>query len=225
MKKFSVNSKWRVFLILFAVFCTVFAFVWQIRPEYKGFVVLFFYTIPANSFIPFPHEPAILYYGKFYSPALIAVFAGIATCFAGFIDYEVLTPVFEVKKIKQWKKHPFYKKCVEYFYKMPFIAIVFAGFSPVPYYPFRVLAISTGYPMRKYLLAVFLGRAPRYYILAYTGYLFSIPDWVLILIGLIIVAFTYYGKILHTRNKDELRKCGQLCNERHNLISESESSD
>ena len=47
--------------------------------------------------------------------------------------------------------------------------MVFAGFTPVPFYPFRVIGIASGDARWKYILSTFAGRTPRYYILAWLG--------------------------------------------------------
>jgi ribonucleoside-triphosphate reductase len=63
------------------------------------------------------------------------------------------------------------------FNKAPFVALLVAGFTPVPFYPFRFLVVLARYPLPKYVLAIFLSRTPRFYLLALLGHIFKIPDY------------------------------------------------
>jgi len=38
-------------------------------------VLLFFYSMPANSFVPVPHEIGMIYFGRYYTPSLVALVA------------------------------------------------------------------------------------------------------------------------------------------------------
>ena len=63
-----------------------------------------------------------------------------------------------------------------------------AGFTPVPFYPFRFLVVMARYPRWKYLLAVFLSRTPRFYVLALLGQAIKIPDYLIIVIFIVLIA-------------------------------------
>jgi len=158
-----------------------------LKSKYALFA-LFLYTIPANSFIPFPHEPAVLYYGAMYAPLTVAVICGVATCISALIDYSVLGAAFTHRKAMEFKEESrLYKIAERYFSQAPFWTMVFAGFSPVPFYPFRVMGIASGYTRWKYVLSTFIGRTPRYYILAWVGNEYSIPGKYVILLFVIMV--------------------------------------
>ncbi|MBN2564097.1 MAG: DedA family protein [Candidatus Eisenbacteria bacterium] len=146
-------------------------------------LALFLYTIAANSFIPFPHEPAVLYYGATYPALTVALICGAATCISAILDYTVLGTAFMHRKAVEIKRDSrLYKAAVHYFNQTPFWTMVFAGFTPVPFYPFRVIGIACGYPRWKYVLSICVGRTPRYYLLAWFGNQYTIPAEVLILL-------------------------------------------
>ena len=199
-----LRKKWTIFLALMAAFGFAFFLIWRADPKYGGMVIYFFYTIPANSFLSLPHEPAVLYYAKMYSPLLLAILGGIATCLACFIDYEVLTPIFKLKKVSKIKETYLYKKCIDYFNKLPFVTIVLVGLSPIPFYPVRILAISSGYPMGKYMFSVFIGRVPRYYILAKFGQILRIPNWVIILLFAVMIGLIFLSRYPRTKSKNSV---------------------
>ena len=160
---------------------------------------LFLYTISANSFIPFPHEPAVLYYGALYPPLTVAAVCGVATCFSALIDYSVLGTAFTHRKAVHVKETSrLYKLGERYFNQTPFWTMVFAGFTPVPFYPFRVMGIASGYVRWKYVLSTFIGRTPRYYILARLGADLEIPGEYLVLL-LILMILPPIIRLLHGR--------------------------
>ena len=150
-------------------------------------LALFLYTISANTFIPFPHEPAVLYYGALYPPLTVALICGFATCISALIDYTVLGTAFSHRKAVEFKqKSKWYPTAERYFNLTPFWTMVFAGFTPVPFYPFRVMGIASGYARWKYVLSTFVGRTPRYYLIAWFGAEYTIPLELLILLFLVM---------------------------------------
>jgi uncharacterized membrane protein YdjX (TVP38/TMEM64 family) len=57
---------------------------------------------------------------------------------------------------------------------------VIAGFSPIPFDPFMFLSAAVGYSYTRYVLAIFVGRTPRYLLLACLGERSHIPTPILI---------------------------------------------
>ena len=169
-------------------------------PKFVGLVFLFFYIIPSNSFIPFPHEPAIIYYGKIFGPLLTTLTAIILTILACIIDYAVLTPVFFRTRVSRMRDTRLYQKIIYYYDKAPFLTNFFAAISPVPFYPIRILSVSSAYPLWKYTTSVLLGRIPRYYFLALFGAIVNIPNWIILLFFFSLVSVPIYRK-LSTRRK------------------------
>lgn len=166
-------------------------------PTYKGLVWLYVYSIPSHVYISvLPHEPVLLYIGKLYNIVLVVVAAGLGTAVAGFIDYETLGFALKHRSIKNlYHNKGFYRKAVELFYKAPFWVIVVAAFTPIPYYPIKLLSIASDYPEGKYLCALTVGRVPRYFLLAYAGLALNIPNWILmaLFVAMLIMAFAKRG--------------------------------
>ncbi len=191
------RRRWKWILSILALAAMIGALAFRYLPEYLGLVWLFFYIIPSNSFIPFPHEPAIIYYGKIYGPFITTLTALVPTIIACYIDYEVLTPAFDRTQLRKIKHTRIYRKTLHYFSKAPFFTNAFAALSPVPFYPVRILSISSGYPASRYTLAVLLGRLPRYFILAYGGAALDVPNGLILLIFvgfLLIIALRRWKK-------------------------------
>jgi len=145
-----------------------------------SYIYLAFYSIPANTAISvFPHEPVLIYFGKFANLWWAAAAASVGTLVAGILDHMVFVPVLNLHSLRGYKEKAFYRKAIGYFMKWPFPTLLVAGFTPVPFFPFKFLAFSIHYPMWKYLTALVVSRFPRYYLLALIGATFQIPTWIL----------------------------------------------
>jgi membrane protein YqaA with SNARE-associated domain len=124
----------------------------------ESYIYLAFYSIPANAAISFfPHEPVLIYFGKFANLWLAAAAATVGTVVAG------------------------------YFLKYPFATLVVAGFTPIPFFPFKFLSFSIHYPLKKYLSALVVARYPRYFLLAWLGAVTDIPNWLLFAAFLLVI--------------------------------------
>ena len=151
---------------------------------------LTFYSIPSNMAISvFPHEPLVVYYGRLYDPSLIAAIVMIGTIIAGILDYYVFAPIMEHRVTKFIRNTAEYKKAQKWFNYQPFLAIVIGGFSPLPFFIFKLLAFAAKYSVIKYLIALFVGRFPRYYLLAYAGSFFEIPPEIILIIFIVMISF------------------------------------
>ena len=175
-----MSKGWKAFLGAAAGLFTIAGAAALLLPQYRDLSLLFFYSIPANSFVPFPHEPALVYLGRSYHPVAVAVAAVAGTLIACFVDYRAINFAFENARIKRTRESDVYKGAVHYFMKAPFFAIWFAALVPfIPFYIFRILSPASGYPFQRYLVAVFLGRFPRYLLFAVIGNLLNLTNLML----------------------------------------------
>lgn len=153
-------------------------------------VVLFFYSFPSEFLVGLvPHEPVLLYFGEFYPPLTVALIAVSSTVLAEALNYSVFNFVADWKQFKRLTDRNIVRLMIRHFNKSPFLAIWIAGFTPIPFYPFRFLAVIGRYPVMFYLLAVFLSRAPRFYILAYIGEILRINGMLLIALFICLIIF------------------------------------
>jgi membrane protein YqaA with SNARE-associated domain len=158
----------------------------------EGYLYLAFYSIPSNTAISvFPHEPVLIWYGKFADLWLSAAAATAGTVVAGWLDHRVFVPVLNYSKIVDYKQNRFYRKSTDIFMRYPFATLVVTGLTPIPFWPFKFLCFSIHYPLWRYLTALATGRFPRYALLAWIGAEFGIPTWILILS--VVVIFALYA--------------------------------
>ena len=70
----------------------------------------------------------------------------------------------------------------------------------MPFYPVKILAIADGYPLSRFVLAVLVGRWPRFYLLAIGGREFQAPNAWLLIAAVVLEVLTVLG-IWRTRRK------------------------
>jgi membrane protein YqaA with SNARE-associated domain len=147
----------------------------------RSYLYLFFYSIPSNAAISvFPHEPVLLYFGKFADPWIAAAAATAGTLVAGWMDHTVFVPVLQLRALRGYRDSRLYRRAIELYRRWPFLTLVLAGFTPLPFFPFKFLSFSTAYPMPRYLAALAVSRFPRYLLLLWIGDVLELPTWLLV---------------------------------------------
>jgi membrane protein YqaA with SNARE-associated domain len=172
--------------------------------ESKSLWVLFFYSFPSEFLIAtVPHEPVLLYFGKFYAPLTVALVAIPSTLLTEMLNYSTFKYITDFNIFTKLRNKKALQKTIRFFNKAPFITLCIAGISPIPFYPLRFLVVLAHYPLWRYILAVFLSRFPRFIIFAYLGYKIQIPDYMLfaLFVTLIVVANITILQHLRTRKK------------------------
>lgn len=145
-----------------------------------GLLYYFFYMMVACTFFPLPTPPTVIYMGQHYPPLVVALIGALGSCIAGLIDYFIFSQLLRYKKVARIKETKTFQTFKKFFKKVAFLSMITAAFTPIPFDPFRFMAITTTYSKSKYVAAIFLGRGSRYYLLAAFGALVPIPTWILI---------------------------------------------
>ncbi|MCP4632411.1 MAG: hypothetical protein GY855_05755 [candidate division Zixibacteria bacterium] len=191
-----MTPKTYIFGAVMIVLGAVGVYMMMAKPDVNPLLTIFFYSIPSNCAIAiFPHEPVLVWYGKTVNLWHLATAATLGTLLAAYIDYKFFTPVLNLSYSRKYKEHNIYKTAHKWFYKIPFISLVVAGFSPIPFYPFKFMVYASKYSFVKYLAAIAVGRFPRYYLLALAGFTFQIPDWIIFGTFAMMIILVYYKKI------------------------------
>jgi len=152
----------------------------------------FVYMSLANTFIPLPTNPLILYMGREFSPIAVAIIGSLGTSLANTTEYLVLGVLLEYGRVKKIRETRPYRTMKRYFEVAPFALMVVVNFFPVPIDPARWMAISVDYPRWKYVAATFIGRFPRYFLLAWLGDRYDLSNRTILIIlaattGLVIL--------------------------------------
>lgn len=208
-KGISSHLKLLIFVGEIALFTALLVW-WLTSPsirQSKNLWVLFFYSFPAEFLIALvPHEPMILYFGKFYPPLTVALVGFLGTVITEALNYSVFKFVSDLTLFKKVHQKKTVTKIVNLFKRAPFAAIWVAGFTPVPFYPIRFLVVLSRYSIWKYLLGVSLSRTPRFFILAYVGHKINIPDYLLVLLFVVLIASIYLPSLVkYIKNRRKKR--------------------
>ena len=190
-----------ILLITESSFVIVFIAVWitsGILQKSTNLLVLFLYSFPSEFLMAvLPHEPVLIYFGKSFSPATVMAVALSSTLLVEVTNYYAIGHLFDLRAFQKIKGSPLVNKAVTLFLKAPFPALVFFAFAPIIFYPFRFLTVLSKYPARKYILAVALGRGPRFFLLALLGSKVDVPIGALILFTLSLFLM---GAVPYTRS-------------------------
>lgn len=178
----------------------------------KSLWVLFLYSFPSQFLIAVvPHEPVYFYFSKFYAPLTITFISVFGILLTEIVNYSTFKFVIDLKSFEKIRYSRFVEKLIKIFNKAPFIALWIAAFTPIPFYPFRFLVVMAGYPVYKYILALFLSRTPRLYLFAMLGRAFKIPDYLLGLLFIVLIliaAIPFIKRLLFKNKKLNIRRIG-----------------
>jgi membrane protein YqaA with SNARE-associated domain len=171
---------------------------------YRQYFHYFVYMSLSNSFIPLPTNPLIIYMGREFLPIAVAILGAVGTSVANTTEYLVLGVLLENKRVKKVKETATYLALKRYFETSPFLLMIVVNFFPIPIDPIRWMAISVDYPRWRYVLSTFLGRFPRYFLLAWLGdrYNLSNRTILIILAATILVVLVKKGWPYLRRKKD-----------------------
>ena len=194
------GQRWRLALLFLSLFAATQLVVALFFRSHQPLVWFTFYTAVSNFAIPWlPHEPIVLLYGTLYPPLVVALVGGFATCWMEFFNYRILAVLADLRWARSVLESRSYRTAEGYFKRLPFLTLVLAGATPVPYAPFRVLAVTSGYSQARYMVAVFAGRTPRYYLLALTGKALHAPFWAYLAFFAALVLALYWNRLASLR--------------------------
>jgi len=188
-----LNHWWRAFLLALAAYAILGTIVLLFVPDLAGVFLLGAYCIPANSVVPIPHEPAILYFAKFYDPFWCALAGTMGSLIACFADYAMVGAAMRHRALAKTRSSALFQWSTKWMKRYPFAITVLFSFTPLPIAIVRILAPAVEYNVRRYMLAQIVGRFPRFYILAWIGHTVMIPTWIIIGLGICLVVTFFIG--------------------------------
>lgn len=121
-----------------------------------------------------PHEPAVLWYGARLGLWHTAFIATVGTVAAAWVDHRLFVPL--IRRVAARRE---LSRGQRVFAKAPFAVIALSGLTPLPFFPFKALAFTTGYPLGRYLAAVAARSLPRYALLAWLGVAVRLSPWLI----------------------------------------------
>ena len=197
----------RAAYVAIAAVAVVATSVFLIAPEHRWLAGYGLYAIPAHLLISFlPNEPALLYVAKRYPPSLVASVGAAACAVAALLDFWLIGWFVSHGLIRsRLDGSRVYQIAHRVFEKAPFLLIVGSALAPVPFYPVKILAIAGGYPLVRFIVAVLVGRWPRFYLLAIGGREVQMPNSWLLVAAIALELLTLLG-IWRTRRRSRARE-------------------
>ena len=164
--------------------------------RYSQLMGYFAYMSVACTLIPLSTPPYVIALGEVFHPGIVALVGAIGNCLAALAEYYSITWFFSRTAIQERiEANRTFQRFAHYFRRSAFVCLVFTGLTPIPFEPFRLAGILIRYNVPKYLLAVFLGRFPRYNSIALIGHLFLIPNRYLVVMFIVLIMILHYWRI------------------------------
>ncbi len=151
-------------------------------------LVLFAYAFLSNvALAVVPHEPVVIWYGANWGVWSTAVVATAGTAVASAVDHRVFVPLVGRVATQPLFVSGMVGKIRKLFSRAPFAVLALSGLTPLPAFPFKAVAFAERYPRGQYVAAVAAGRFPRYVLLAWLGFVLSVPNWVFVVLFLLML--------------------------------------
>ncbi|HET9707729.1 MAG TPA: hypothetical protein VFP39_05455 [Gemmatimonadales bacterium] len=151
-------------------------------------LLLFAYAFLSNvALAVVPHEPVVIWYGAHLGILPTAIVATAGTVAAAWTDHRLFaTSIHRLTRraAAAGAAPPF---ALRWFARAPFAVLTLSGLTPLPFFPFKLLAFAARYPRGRYIAAVAAGRLPRYALLAWLGTTVRLPIWALAAAGVLLL--------------------------------------
>jgi hypothetical protein len=143
-----------------------------LNPDAGALVGFWLFTVwvngPISFLFPGGYEPVLLLFGSLYAPASVATVGVVGTVYVEYLNYRLYEHLLEKDAASRLTTASMVVFTVKLFQKAPFLTIWLCGLL-LPYWPIRIVSPLAGYPVPKHLLATFLGRFPRLFLVSSLG--------------------------------------------------------
>jgi uncharacterized membrane protein YdjX (TVP38/TMEM64 family) len=143
---------------------------------------------PASPFLPAAFEPVLLAYGRIHPPLVVALVGTAASLVVEAINYVSYGYLLRGRYLLRVREVS--AGLTRMFGRRPFLACLLVASTPVPDWSARMLGALARYPLRRYLLALALGRVPKFWLIATVGQALRISWWIVLalVLGSLLVA-------------------------------------
>jgi len=154
------------------LFETLYQSVIRASSSKRAPAILSFLSFIESFILPFPPPDVMLAPMSLAKPGRALYFATItlaASLLGGIVGYLIGAFGFDIAQpyIVEWGYQPVFDKVMQWFSVWGFWAVLVAGFSPVPYKIFTISAGVLSLAFIPFMLASFMGRGARFYLVAY----------------------------------------------------------
>jgi len=116
------------------------------------------------------NEPMLFAAARDYPPSLVGLTGTLGCIVAIVLDYALIGWFVTRRLVRsELEDSKAVRIARRLFGKAPFLLIAASAALPVPFYPVKILAIVSDYPLRRFIPALIVGRFPRFWFLAVVG--------------------------------------------------------
>ena len=152
---------------------------------------------PLSPFLPAAYEPVLVYFGRLYPPLVVATIGTMASLYVEFINYRLHAAMLRTRAARRLTGGAMVQRVVRLFARSPAFTVWLCAWSPLPYWPVRILAPMAGLPVARHLVATALGRFPRLWLIAALGSVVRLDlKW---LVGFTVLSSVVAGMVLLAR--------------------------
>lgn len=166
-----------------------------LSPASRPLVYYFLYAIPAHLLVSvLANEPALFAAAKEGAPLAVAVAGTLGCVVAIVLDYALIGWFVNRRLIRaEIDDSKGFRVAQRFFGKAPMLLIILSALLPVPFFPVKILGILRDYPLSRFIVAIVLGRLPRFYLLALAGQKVQAPGSALASAGATLALIGIWG--------------------------------
>ncbi len=206
--------------VLFALALLAFGRYDAGQAAYQGWWLLAlgtFYLSLCNSLVPLPTAWIVLLLasdagglplGPWGRTGVVAVLATTATVMANLNEYHLLGYMFRARLGDRLRRSQAYRWALRWFDRAPFQTLMLVAFVPIPVDFVRWLAILRRYSRPRYAAAYWLGRLPRYLLMAGVAVVLDLTTGQIIAIQVAIVILLA-GRMVYTSLRSRRQRAAQ----------------
>ncbi len=171
-------------------------------PGYRLMIAFFAYTATLNSgLVPFPTMTFAIFLGRNYSPFLVAVVGMLGSAVSSIVMYYLVTKLSKKERVRRIENSRLMKSWKALAHRSPFLSLIAFNAVPLPADPSRFFAIFNRYSVKRYVMAISLGRFVRYFLLAVLGEACRIPNSALIALTVMLIVLPFLARKCRKRPK------------------------
>ncbi|MEP7326942.1 MAG: VTT domain-containing protein [Gemmatimonadota bacterium] len=135
-------------------------------PGAASFVVFLLVTVvvngPLSPVLPATYEPLLIYFSLFLGPLTTALLGTAGVVFVEYLNYHLHQELLKTRTAQRVTGGRMVQRVVGLFSRRPAFTVWLCAWSPLPYWPVRLLSPMAGLPLSRHLMATALGRFPQY---------------------------------------------------------------
>jgi len=124
---------------------------------------------PLSPVLPATYEPLLIFFSRLLGPLPTAILGTVGTIFVEYLNYHLHRGLLKTRTGQRITGGPMVQRVVALFSRKPAFTVWLCAWSPLPYWPVRLLSPMAGLSLTRHLVATALGRFPQYLVVILLG--------------------------------------------------------